>query len=485
MTPTAGEGEATAVPQEAVGVAGSVRRAAGGSALQMAARTAAILLQTLLVALLSRELAPGEFAALAAALAVATVVDVIADFGLSSYGLVAMARAPDRARRISGTISSASMAMLGVAVVLVAPVALGFDADARWALVFLLPQVAVNRWAAGFVVLWQHRLGFGRLAAGEVVGRVVGTGVAAAVLASGRWSGRELLAAVAASLLVGALVTVAILGAGVRRGTDRGQVWPMVRAAAPVGVIGVISLIHVRADQILLALFDRERALADYAVAYRAVESAVGMLGLMSLAAFAVLSRSGDRRDEVDRGLYVLLSLAGIVTAALLGAAADPIAAVLGGSTFAGSADLVRLLAPLAWISVVNGYYARICILEDEQRWLLLVATVATVVNVALTVVAIPVADAPGAAAVTLLTETCVLVGVSWRALRGMGVGFVARGLPADLALVGVSAAAGVAAARGWSTTLAAVVQGGVVVAFAALHRTELAVSWRARRVAT
>lgn len=384
-------------------------------------RLATIGLQVLLVAGLARALGAEGYGALAAGLALTAVIDALAEFGLLHTSIVAMGTDPGAARRLAAIGTRASVATLLVAVVVAAPVLLGYSSEARWAVACLLPAVVVQRLCTGHVALRRHRLQLVRLNGAEVAGRVVTTVLAVPALLGAR-SVEAQLALVGVAYLVGALVTAVLVRTGSegRARTATADVRALVLAALPLGVTGGLSLVHVRADQVLLEMFGRQGELATYALGYRAIESLVGILAIASGAAFAYLANTdpASRRVPASRALRQI-SLLGFLGAAVLFGGADLVGRALGAGELADAGTFVRLLAPVAWLSAVNMLAAQVCIVAGQQRWLLRVAAGATVLNVGLGLAVIPVAGAGGAALGTLLTEALVVGATLRRARRG------------------------------------------------------------------
>jgi len=89
---------------------------------------------------------------------------------------------------------------------------------------------------------------------------------------------------------------------------QRRDVVAILLGAFPLGIAGAISLLHVRADQLVLAGMHYRNGLANYAVSYRALEAIVGGITTVSVVAFSTMSRSpAEERAERARTATTLL----------------------------------------------------------------------------------------------------------------------------------------------------------------------------------
>ena len=116
--------------------------------------------------------------------------------------------------------------------------------------------------------------------------------------------------------------------------------WPLMRAAAPIGLAGVAGVVLFRVDTVMLAAFKPQDAVGNYGAAYRLFESTLFLSWAVGAAAFPVYSR---RSGEALAGVYertlklvVALVLPFAVGAAVLGNQ------VIGSSTATSSTPPAR-----------------------------------------------------------------------------------------------------------------------------------------------
>ncbi|MDQ2910627.1 MAG: flippase, partial [Actinomycetota bacterium] len=204
--------------------------------------------------------------------------------------------------------------------------------------------------------------------------------------------------------------------------------WPLLRAAAPIGLAGVAGVVLFRADTVMLAAFKSEDVVGNYGAAYRLFESTLFLSWAVGAAAYPVYSR---RSGESLAGVYertlklvVALVLPFAVGAAVLG---DRVIGILYGDDFDKAGTALRLLSPaivLYSIAYLAGY-----LLVSQQRPIVLTVVYAAVAaeNVLANLVLIPAYSLNGAAAGTSISEALAAVALVWAAWRAGGAGDLRR----------------------------------------------------------
>ncbi len=448
----------------------SGRSLVSGSAVQMGGRAAAIVLQAASVALLTRLLGQARFGDFSAGLATVGIVAAVAEFGLTAMAVVRMGRG-EAARSVVRSCALASLVtgLVGLAIAVPTSFAL-FDASKRLALWVLLPGTAVELGGIGLVAYWQHRLAFARNALASAAGQAVGCALVAVVLLDGRRLGESAqFLAVGGAMLAASATVVALL---VPRGPDRlagaprspaaRDVRSLLLAALPLGLAGSLSLMHMRADQVILAALGYRRSLASYAIAYQVLQGVVVAVGSVGAVGFSFMaaSSSGDRARHARRSAALLCDL-GVVASAGVALLAPVAVYLLGGSSYDGALHVSRLLAPVVVLSVGNTMAGRVLIVEGRARSLVYVASGALLVNVALCLLLIPRYGIGGAAVATVSSEAlgaALVVAIAERAVptsQPVAILVVAAVGSTAAALTSASSSGGVPVSLGlWAATL-------------------------------
>jgi O-antigen/teichoic acid export membrane protein len=223
---------------------------------------------------------------------------------------------------------------------------------------------------------------------------------------------------------------------------ERSRWWPLMLAAAPIGLAGIASVFLFRIDTVLLAAFKSDEVVGNYGAAYRLFESTLFLSWAVGAAAYPVYSqRTGHGLAGVYERtlkLAVALTLPFAVGAAVLG---DRVIEILYGDDFDTAGTALRLLSP-AIVFYALAYLAGY-VLVSQQRPLVLTAVYAAVAveNVLLNLVLIPTYSLNGAAIGTSISEGLVAIALVWGAWHCGGVADFGRVLAGPV-LAGAAAAA-------------------------------------------
>lgn len=394
------------------------------SMVQVGARLVALAALAGQLAVAARFLDRVDLGSFVAALAVLGIAGAFSEFGLTNTIVLSLSggRSP---RAVLADAIRASLVLCGLAILgaaLVAWLVLGED---LWVFVCLIPWFIVSRAAIPLIgfAQWQHR--FPRIATADALGRVMAVALTFVGWQLGEsLSGDVRLALVAAGLLAGAIVSLALLvNVGIRPARG-GHAWSLIRDALPIGLTNGASYVHSRIDQVVLGAFSYRRALATYGVAYRVVDASLAAALGIATVALPVLGRADkDERAEIGVMLGGLVGTLAFVLGVGVYWLAEPIVLVLGGEQYRDAAPLLRLLSPVLVVSLLNMVPAHLALVHDRAPALLRVAIVLLVVNVGLNLVLVPAHQAEGAAVASIITESLGLLFVSWIAARAMSGG--------------------------------------------------------------
>ncbi len=397
-------------------------------AFQLCGKVGALVLQLATLMLITRLLGVAKFGDLAAGLATVSILEAIAEFGLTATLVVRLGEAEDKAAVVGAGVLATVLTVAASLLVIVPVGAFVLSPHARMAALVLLPSSLIGVLTVTSTAYWTHRLSFRRVVGAAAAGQSAGLVAIAVAFAFGRsWTETSQLVVVGAALALAAALTFVLLvprGRGRLRLLQRSTLADarsLLAAALPLGVAASTSLIHVRADQLVLAGYGYREGLAYYALAYRALEGLVAGIAPLAVVTFGHMSRAPrDARALVARNGGAILCATGCFAALALILLARPVLLVLGGHSFVGAIGVCRLLAPVVLISALNGLPARTLIVEGRGRLLSLVSVGGIALNVALNLLLIPHMGIDGAATATLVTESgglFVLVILAVRAL--------------------------------------------------------------------
>jgi len=397
-------------------------RMAPGRALLLA-NTASLVLAyavprafTLLAAVAAaRVLGAAEFGRYATAGAVAVVASIVATAGMQPLLVREVAREPSRA---PGLVAAAHLAKAGtVALMAVALAAagplLGFSAPVLAAAALLAAGYGIGAFAENLAAYFQ---GVERMhvwtQASALAGMVTGGVGVAAVAAT-----RELLWLCAAAPLGQAAALLWLLRCAppvVRRPPlpSPAAVAGLLRRLAPFAAAFLATTLYYRADVLLLARWRPPEEVGMFGAALRFMDVAQALALAGSGALLPRLARGGAaRRGDVLR-LARLFAAAAIPLAVVLFALRAPILQGLYGPGYAAAAPVLALLAPAVIPLAVNMFALGALAAADAMRATAVLYLAATALKVGLNLAAIPRFGAPGAAAVSLLSESALAVGL-------------------------------------------------------------------------
>jgi O-antigen/teichoic acid export membrane protein len=381
-------------------------------ALGQAALRGTIALYTLV---LVRRMSERDFGQFAYLLALASILLVVADGGLSRLLIRDVAREPGGRERLIRSIVALRLWAIG-AIVVVALIVIGADRGAPHdVLPLFLAYLGCEAIAAGFEAA---SLGAERpwaLAGGQLAGAVV-------LVAAGIWalaSARVGLAASMATFVVAAVVKLAwnlrVWRSAVtaRPLGDRDQRRRWLREAAPFLALAILGTIYYRIDLVILHALDGPTESASYAAAYRVVDASLMIAGVLAATVSPRLSRLHSEHPERVwpewKRLTTRVAAAAFAPVLLVTVFAEPLAGLLFGQRYESSAGAdLRLLAPGILFMVLQTVNAAFLFTSDVQRRLVPFSLAHVVMNVVLTYVLVEARGSTGAAAATTISEVLV-----------------------------------------------------------------------------
>jgi O-antigen/teichoic acid export membrane protein len=347
----------------------------------------------------------------------------LADLGLSTYVVRAIAQTRDDVNRdaaLSGLIADVLVLR-----VLLAALAAGLGLALAWVSgqpILFLTALAINglslllygaQSAAAMALAGVERMDL--TARAQMVFQICFVVLGALALAYGLGA----IGVIVGNLLAVALLTVlslrAMRGQGLRPGRIDPARWvPLLRASAPFAVITLALGLSYRFDSVLIQNTLGSVATGQYNAAYNLIFNCVMFSNLLNTTLYPVLTRQAATDISklgpiCERALRYLLVVALPLTVALF-LLADDVVPFLFKAQFAPAADVLRVLiwvVPLQYVSEFLGY---LILVTGRERLVARSVLFGSIINVAVNLWAVPRYGVQGAAIMTVLTET-VLVG--------------------------------------------------------------------------
>ena len=200
--------------------------------------------------------------------------------------------------------------------------------------------------------------------------------------------------------------------------------WPLMKAAAAIGLAGVFAVVLFRIDMTMLAAFKGAKVVGHYGAAYRLLEATLFISWSVSAAVYPVFSRLSPVSEPpvgfvYERGikLGVALTLPLAAGAAIL---ARPVVELLYGPEYSDAVGALRLLAPAIALYPVCFITASLLVSQNRQRVLLVVYALVAAENIVVNLVLIPWLSLYGAALGTSVSTILVAVAFVASAHRGL-----------------------------------------------------------------
>lgn len=379
----------------------------------------------------ARYLSLDDFGKYVLALATMEMFRSIADFGIDIMAVRRLARTDaDRGSVITSALGlKAVLSVPALGAALVTALSLGYSSELMAYVAIASLYMYLNTTTLTLATYFQASLR---------VKRLIPVNWSASALALGLvWLGMlleapvaGLLAAAAAAEAYGASLTLLVLRREIklRWRRDLRLAWSLLREAAPIGVLSILTCAYFRVDILMLSQFTGETDVAHYGAIFRITEATLAIASAIALTLLPLMSsafaqgKSQARISELfEKGFRWLLA-ASVVIASLLTLFSLPVLRLLYGARFGPASDG---LAILAWSTVfmsLNILSAMVLVALNQQNVLILFAGFALALNVGLNLVLIPKFGLAGACATTVATEAVN---------TGLQMAWLARRLPA------------------------------------------------------
>jgi O-antigen/teichoic acid export membrane protein len=378
----------------------------------------------LLTILLPRYLGDVNLGKLSFALALTSLVGLLADLGATTYLTREVAREPASAGRLAINLLVMRLPLsvfLAVSNIVFAHLA-GFDEFTRQIIEVLSAGIVLSALSSVVMGTLQGLQQMRAMATISVVTKVGYALVAAAFLLIG--AGALAVAVVwvsVASLGLISGVIVLLRNIRVTRSIDLSTWRPLLLAGLPFFVWQAALLVYGQIDTVILSFLSTDAVVGWYAVAYRIVMIPVFIPTIVVTVIFPALSAASSEATSfaslARRGVH-LISLLSLPMALGIMLLPDKIIYLLGYPTnFDNSIVPLVLLAPHLPLAAIDVMIGTVLNARDRQRQWAIVGVAAAILNPLLNLVAIPYAQANwgngaiGAATITTFTEVFMLVG--------------------------------------------------------------------------
>lgn len=404
------------------------RRIASNVVVQMVARTIAMALSVVTVALTARTLHPEGYGVWSGAFSYIALFSVFTDLGVTTAATQRMAAEPEREAEWLGALAGARTALSLVAMALCAasiPLLLT-DAHDTHVVALILTSTILVTGAAALLTVFQSRLRSGLVLSLTVLQSALWLALVAALAAA---HASVVAFAAGYALLMAAMAAIQIRTTrryariALRAGR---RLWrPLLRVAVPLAIASVMITIYYQLDSVLLLQIAGPREAGIYGAAYGFLGPLLFLPSAVMSSVFPVLSAVRDRDPaRTSRLVQRCIETMGVIALPVLAgsiALAAPIVHLLYGDDFSRAAGLLPVLM-IAFVSIcfgtLAGFLAPLLGLQWRQA---LYSSLGAAANLILNILLIPIYGALGSAWITVATEVltmALMLGTSLRALR-------------------------------------------------------------------
>ncbi len=379
------------------------------------------LLSFIIVLLAARLLGVEQFGVFSYILAITSVCQLVADFGLTNLIVREVAKDTSKAQYIMSNVLTLAWALSAVILTLVAMIALFSLDTAQQQSAAIIMGVAVlatyhsvvySSVCRAFEQMSYNAISF-------VVHKII---LLTLIYLFYHWSlfGSSLLA-ICTAYLVANLCQYAYFYLVVRAkfirfgfGSDFSFAWQLLKDAVPIGASMVVRRLTLQVDTLLLGVLATASAVGLFSAAYKVVQVVDMIPFAICLPLFPAMSRMAN--NEPDKlPAFFSLTLTGflIVSIPLCGyvfVSADNLVELFYGQTFASAVPALRILAFAIIGLFVNMLLSYVFMALGKQRFYLMAAVCCLAVNTVVDVLLIPHIGATGAAWGTLFGELSYFV---------------------------------------------------------------------------
>ncbi len=245
------------------------------------------------------------------------------------------------------------------------------------------------------------------------------------------WRGLSWQAFVLANALSGVVVLGVVAWIGLRSFGTVGRGWPggettkrIFVASVGLGLAGLFSAAYFKLDSVLVYSLAGSEQAGLYGAAYRLYELVLFVPTAVNLAALSAAARRihTDAPDTREYGGAVAITLLAIAlgVVAVLVLFGRWIVALVFGAQFAASTVLLLLLAPGIVSRYLHIWYGSLLISAERRKRFIGIVALCAIIAVGADLLAIPKFGAKGAAVVTSVVETGVMLGTLFALPRGV-----------------------------------------------------------------
>ena len=385
------------------------------------------------VMLLARYLSDGDFGALLFSIVLGQIYLVLSDMGISFIlNRRSSIRPTDTQELLSTSITLRTfLSLLGLPLLIIAGFLIGISSEKMFVLGIIGVSVLFESFAEMFYSVFRAREKMIYESISRITKGIVGL-IAVVLIIQFNWG----LIAVACAYvvrtiaaLVSAIKGIRIIGFSMLPSMDKGKLKELLVSALPLGIMGVVTIVHQRADNILIRQMLGENAVAVWQECLRIIELMLLMVvpTLLPGALFPSLCRSfrdGGYKRQTGQMARIFTALALIPALSILSTGERFLRFVWGSEYLRGTSSqdmqlsMYLCLAGLAIVYLMNILLASL-LAVNKIRIVVPVTTAAMILVIGGNILLMPVLGLPSAGVFFVAGNLLILVSywvfLKWR----------------------------------------------------------------------
>jgi O-antigen/teichoic acid export membrane protein len=203
---------------------------------------------------------------------------------------------------------------------------------------------------------------------------------------------------------------------------DRSYWKKFLKESFPMGISAVVTFLYFKIDAILLSFFQPQSHVGIYGAAYKVIETLTFFPAMVIGLAFPLFSRYIFTNKKLFTTIansifkiFTIIIIPLIISTLFL---APDIIRIVGGGEFDASTGVLRILIFALALIFYGHLFTNILIAGAHQKKLMYALVAAAAINIGANAVLIPLYSYTGAAIVSVITESFVVVSTVFIALR-------------------------------------------------------------------
>lgn len=371
-------------------------------------------IRAIIIIYAARVLGAGEYGIFSYALGLSGFFTIFADIGINNVLTREIAQKPESVKKYFSTALVIKLVLLFITSILIMFVAPHFSkletVKTLIPLVVLLTIFDNVREFASAFFRGKERMELEAITTTIMNIAITGLGFLALSIVL---NAQSLMTSYVGSVCMGMLIALFLLRkqfVGITKSFDSSLIRPIIKAAAQIGVTGLLGVFMLNVDTIMLGWWKSAEAIGYYAAGQRIVQLLYILPAILASALFPALSRIVTRESEkVGRMMERALTLGYLVVIPVTFGGvmlASPIIHLLYGEAYTPAILAFQILMATVFVSFPGTLFSNLIFAKNQQKKMVTITIITSAGNVIFNTLLIPTLGIAGAALATLIMQT-------------------------------------------------------------------------------